>query len=83
MTRTENKYSFHFKKLIKSWKQEQKPHVVEFLGYSDDGDLCVNVSPRPIFIAYLRLAERKKNQTQLLLGQIKSHKEAVSSTILE
>ena len=44
MTRTENKYSFHFKKLIKSWKQEQKPHVVEFLGYSDDGDLCVNVA---------------------------------------
>ena len=29
------------------------------------------------------MAERKKNQTQLLLGQIKSHKEAVSSTILE
>ena len=44
MTRTENKYSFHIKKLIKSWKQEQKPHVAEFLGYSDDGDLCVNVA---------------------------------------
>ena len=41
MARTENKYSFSFNKLSKSYKQGQKPPVVEFRGYSDDKDLCV------------------------------------------
>ena len=41
MARTENKYSFSVNKLSKSWRQGQKPHVVEFCGYSDDEDLCV------------------------------------------
>ena len=39
MARTENKYSFSFIKLSKSWRQGQKPPVVEFCGYSDDKDL--------------------------------------------
>ena len=40
MVRTENKYSFSFNKLSKSWRQGQKPPVVEFCGYSDGKDLC-------------------------------------------
>ena len=40
MARTENKYSFSFNKLSKSWRG-QKPPVVEFCGYSDDKDLRV------------------------------------------
>ena len=41
MARTENKYSFSFNKLSKSWRQGQKPPVVDFCNYSDDKDLCV------------------------------------------
>ena len=41
MARTENKDSFNFNKLSKSWRQEQKPSAVEFCGYSDDKDLCI------------------------------------------
>ena len=41
LTRNENKYSFHFNKLSKSWKQGQKNHLVEFLNYPDDKILCV------------------------------------------
>lgn len=41
MTRAENKHSFHFKKLSKSWRQEQKLSVAELLGYSDDKELCL------------------------------------------
>ena len=41
MVKTENKYSFSFNKLSKSWRQPQKPPAVEFCGYSDDKDLSV------------------------------------------
>ena len=41
MAKTENKYSFSFNKLSKSWMQQQKPPAVEFCGYSDDKDLYV------------------------------------------
>ena len=41
MAKTENKCSFSFNKLSKSWRQQQKPPAVEFCGYSDDKDLCV------------------------------------------
>ena len=40
MERTEIKYSFHFNKEGISWRQGQKPPVLEFLSYSDDTDFC-------------------------------------------
>ena len=80
MTRTENKYSFSFNKLSKSWRQGQKPPVVEFCEYSDDKDLCV-VTALDKYI--LRSSEWRKesNQTQLLLGTIRPYKEVVLSTV--
>ena len=80
MARTENKYSFSFNKLSKSWRQGQKPPAVEFCEYSDDKDLCV-VTALDEYI--LRSSEWRKecNQTQLLLGTIRPYKEVVSSTI--
>ena len=41
MVTTENRYSFSFNRLSKSWKQGQKPPVLEFYSYFDDKDLCV------------------------------------------
>ena len=80
MARTENKYSFSFIKLSKSWRQGQKPPVVEFCSYSDDKDLYV-LTALDVYI--LRFSEWRKesNQTQLLLGTIRPYKEVFSSTI--
>ena len=61
MTRTKNKYSFSFNKLIKSWRQWQKPPVVELCGDCDDKDLCV-VTALDEFI--LRSSERRKERNQ-------------------
>ena len=63
-----------------SWRQEQKPPVVEFCGYSDDKDLRA-VTALDDYI--LRSSERMKesNQTQLLLDTTRPCKEVVSSTI--
>ena len=78
MARTENKYSFSFNKLSKSWLQ--KPPVMEFCGYSDDKDFCV-VAALDQYILRSSEWSKESNQTQLLLGTIMSYKEVVSSTI--
>ena len=61
------------------WKQDQKPPVLEFLGYPADGDLCVS---KALDKYSLRILQRRRadNKTQLLLGQIKALKEVVYST---
>ena len=60
MARTENKYSFSFNKLSKSWRQGQQPPLVEFEGYSDDKNLCVTVFDEYI----LRSSEWRKERTK-------------------
>ena len=80
MTRTENKYSFSFNKLSKSWRQGQKPPVVDFCNYSDDKDLCV-VTALEEYILCSSEQRKESNQTQLLLGTIGPYKEVISSTI--
>ena len=44
MTRTENNYSVHFNKSSKSWRQNQKLPVLEFLSCHGDKDLCVVIA---------------------------------------
>ena len=80
MARTENKYSFSFNKLSKSWRQGQKPPIVDFCNYSDDKDLCV-VTALEEYILCSSEKRKESNQTQLLLGTIGPYKEMVSSTI--
>ena len=77
MVRTENKYSFYFNKLSKLWRRSQKPTVLEFLGHPNDKDLSA-ITALDEYL--LRTSEWRKanNQTQLLLGHIKPHKEVVS-----
>ena len=59
MERTENKYSFGFNKLSKSWRQEQKRSALVFCGYSNDKDLCV-VTALDIYIYCVLLNGGKK-----------------------
>ena len=40
MVKTSQKYVFKFHKLHKSWIQGQKPTTLEFVGFSQDKDLC-------------------------------------------
>ena len=79
MARTENKYSFNFNKLSKSWRQGKNPPAVEFCGYSDDKDLCI-VTALNEYILHSSEWRKESNQTQLLLGTIRPYKEVVSST---
>ena len=79
IARTENKYSFSLNKLSKSWRQGQNRPVLEFCGYSDDKDLCLVTTLDEYILSSSEW--RKSNQTQLLLGTIKSYEKVVSSTI--
>ena len=78
MAKTENKYSFSFNKLSKSWRQQQKPPAVEFCGYSDDKDLCVVTALDEYMLRSFEW-RKESNQTQLLLGTIRPYKK-ISST---
>ena len=82
MARTDNNYSFSFHKLSKSWRQGQKPPVVEFCGYSNDKDLCV-VTALDEYILPSSEWRKQSNQAQVLLGTIRPYKEVVFSIILK
>ena len=79
IVRTSQKYVFKFNKLHKSWRQGQKPTIVEFVAFSQDNNLCV-VSALDEYLNRTKEWRRGNNETQLLLNYIQPYKQVVPST---
>ena len=80
MVHTENKATFHFHKLHKSWRRGNPPPSLDMYAYHADKELCVIHT----LDRYLELTkERRKlsKATQLLLSYKKPYKEIGSKTI--
>lgn len=76
MTRTEDKYSFHFNKLSIFLRQGLKPPLLKFLGYPDDKDL-------DWYLLHTSELKKVNKQLQLLLGHVKPDKEMFPQRFLD
>ena len=78
-SRTNDRYSFSFHKLHKSWRRGKAPPVLHFYAYPEDKSLCVGTVLDENITR--TKAWRSEVKTQLLLGMIKPHVEVKSSTV--
>ena len=79
MTRSEDRYTFHFDKLFKSWRYGIPPQSIEFFHFPQYKNLCVVEA----IDYYLNISKslRTSDKNQLLLSVINHHKEVTSFTI--
>ena len=79
MTRSEDRYTFHFDKLFKSCRYGRPPPSIEFFHFPQNKNLCVVEA----IDYYLNLSKswRTSDKNQLFLSVINPRKEVTSSTI--
>ena len=79
MTKGNNKVTFHFHKLHKSWRKGQPPPSICYYSFPEELELCLVENLEE----YLERSKswRINGKTQLLLSILKPHKAVVSSTI--
>ena len=79
MTKGDNKVTFCFARLHKSWRKGKPLLLLTIIGFSEDPQLCVT---EILDMSLDRTKDRRFGKSQLLLSFQKPYKEVVSSNIL-